>query len=101
MQTSMCRTARILRTVCFLTLVMTFLTTSASAQVNSWISPTSGNWDQASSWSLGVVPGSSQSVLITNQFWKAVAINPSTPVNFPGSMTVNIVTISGAWDTQI
>ncbi|HUR46472.1 MAG TPA: hypothetical protein VMZ27_11400 [Candidatus Saccharimonadales bacterium] len=60
----------------------------------------SGNWEQAASWSLGVRPGSSQSVMITNQLWKAVAINPSTPVNFPGSMTVNSLTIRGAWDTQ-
>ena len=68
--------------------------------MNSWISPTSGNWDEASSWSLGTLPGSSQSILITNQFWKAVAINPSTPVNFPGSMTVYQPHISGAWNTQ-
>jgi len=74
--------------------------TSVSAQVNSWINPASGNWDQALNWSLGVLPDSSQSVLITNSVWKAVAINSSTPINFPGSMTVSNLTIRGAWDKE-
>jgi hypothetical protein len=39
-------------------------------------------------------------VQITNSNWKAVAINPSTPVNFPDSMTVGSLTIRGAWDTE-
>jgi hypothetical protein len=39
-------------------------------------------------------------VQITNSGWKAVAINPSTPVNFPDSMTVTNLTIRGAWDTE-
>lgn len=68
---------------------------TAGAQVNSWINPTSGNWDDTSSWSLGVLPNSSQPVMITNSGFKAVAINPSTPVNFPGSMTVSSLTIQG------
>src|SRR5205823_1926757 len=51
-------------------------------------------------WSLGVLPGSSQSVMITNSGWKAVAINPSTPINFPDSMTVGSLTIRGAFDTK-
>src|SRR4051812_41684545 len=88
------------RAVCVGVSVVAFISTSASAQVNSWINPSSGNWDQASSWSLSTLPNSSQEVMITNQFWKAVAINPSTPINFPGSMTVNSLTIRGAWDTQ-
>ncbi len=69
---------------------------TAGAQINSWIKPSSGSWDDASSWSLGVLPDSSQSVMITNSVWKAVAINPSTPINFPGSMTVSNLTILGA-----
>ncbi len=94
-----CRSTGIERALCFVALAMAFGWTSTSAQVNSWIT-TSGNWDQPSSWSLGVLPGSSQSVLITNSGWKAVAINPSTPVNFPDSMTVGSLTIRGAWDTE-
>src|SRR5438067_2407632 len=84
-----------------LVLLMPGLVSIASAQViNSWTKATSGNWDQASSWSLGVLPNSSQAVMITNSGWKAVAINPSTPVNFPGSMTVSNLTVRGAWDTE-
>lgn len=79
---------------------MAFTSISVSAQVNSWINPASGNWDDASSWSLGVLPNSSQSVLITNTGWKAVAINPSTPVNFPDSMTVSNLTIQGSTNTE-
>src|SRR5438874_6588542 len=99
MRTPICRTAVMGRALGFVASVMAFISTSVSAQVNSWINPASGNWDQASSWSLGVLPGSSQSVLITNSGWKAVAINPSTPTNFPDSMTVGSLTIRGAWDT--
>src|SRR6059036_1130274 len=100
MKTSICRTAGIGCALCFVASVMALTSTSVSAQVNSWITPTSGNWDQASSWSLGVLPGSSQSVMITNSGWKAVAINPSTPVNFPASMTVSNLTIRGATNTE-
>jgi hypothetical protein len=68
--------------------------------INAWTKPTSGNWDDPSAWSQGVLPSSSQTVLITNSGWKAVAINSSTPVNFPGSMTVSNLTIRGASDTR-
>src|SRR5438309_986730 len=100
MRTPTARTAGMGRAVCFVASVMAFTSASVSAQVNSWINPTSGNWDQASSWSLGVLPASSQSVMITNSLWKAVAINPSTPINFPGSMTVSNLTIRGATNTE-
>ncbi|MBW8863647.1 MAG: hypothetical protein JF609_01755 [Verrucomicrobia bacterium] len=83
---------------CFIALAMAFTSTSVSAQVNSWTNPTNGDWDQATNWSLGVLPDGSQSVLITNSPSKSVAINPSTPTNFPGSMTVSNLTISGAGD---
>src|SRR5438105_8852717 len=99
MQTPIPRTAGMGRALCFVAAVVAF-TSTVSAQVNSWINPTSGNWDQASSWSLGVLPTSSQSVMITNSGWKAVAINPSTPVNFPDSMTVSNLTIRGATNTE-
>src|SRR6185437_11656461 len=86
-------------TLCFAGLVMEFICTPASAQVNSWTAA-SGNWDQPSNWSLGILPNSSQSIMITNSGWKAVAINPSTPINFPDSMTVNSLTIQGATNTE-
>src|SRR6266478_5888713 len=100
MRTPICRTAAMGRALCFVASVMAFTSTCVLAQVNSWINPTSGNWDQASSWSLGVLPGSSQPVMITNSGWKTVAVNPSTPVNFPDSMTVSNLTIRGASDTE-
>jgi hypothetical protein len=73
---------------------------SSSGPVNSWIKLSSGNWDDASSWSLGVLPNSSQTVLIANTNWKAVAINPSTPGNFPASMTVSNLFIEGSTNTE-
>jgi hypothetical protein len=86
--------------LCFVASVMALTSTSVSAQVNSWINPTSGNWDDPSSWLLGALPGSSQSVMITNSDWKAVAINPSTPINFPDSMIVSNLTILGSTNTE-
>jgi hypothetical protein len=79
----------------FAALAMAFAT-AASAQVNSWINPVSGNWDQVTNWSQGVLPNSSQSVMITNVGFKAVAINPSTAINFSNSMTVSNLTLRGA-----
>ena len=73
---------------------------SSSGPVNSWINLSSGNWDDASSWSLSALPNSSQSVLIANTNWKAVAINPSTPGNYPASMTVSNLFIEGSTNTQ-
>ena len=95
------RAAGLGRTQCFVASVVALASASVSAQVvNSWISPESGNWDGPGNWSLGVRPNSSQSVQITNSNWKAVAINPSTPVNFPDSMTVGSLKIRGAADTE-
>src|SRR5215831_14925138 len=88
------------RGLCWTVLTVALSSASTSAQVNSWISPESGNWDGPGSWSLGILPNSSQSVQITNSGWKAVAINPTTPVAFPDSMTVGSLTIRGAWDTE-
>ena len=85
----------------FLTFLLSLVTVSGqTGGTNSWIKPSSGNWDDPSVWSLGVLPNSSQSVLIANSGWKAVAVNQSTPINFPNSMTVNSLTIRGAWDTM-
>jgi hypothetical protein len=82
------------RAVCIVASVLAFTSTSVWAQINSWINPASGNWQDATSWSLGVLPNSSQSVMITNSGFKAVAIQSSTPVDFPGSMSVSNLTIA-------
>lgn len=94
------RPAGLTRTFYFAAFVLAFTSTITQAEVNSWTNSSSGNWDDASAWSLGVLPESSQSVMITNSGWKAVSINPSTPADFPESMTISDLTIRGAWDTE-
>src|SRR3954462_2707091 len=61
---------------------------AAMADVNSWIKPTSGNWEESASWSLGVLPDATQSIDLSNPGWKAVAIGSQTARDFPQSMTV-------------
>lgn len=69
--------------------------TAVRAQANNWASPVSGDWEVATNWSAGL-PNSNQSeVRITNANSKAVAIQPSTPINFPGSMTVQNLRVGG------
>jgi len=72
---------------------------SSSGPVNSWTNSASGNWASAN-WSLGILPNSSQTVLIANPGSKTVSINATTPVDFPGSMTVSNLFIEGATNTQ-
>ena len=100
MEPTIYRKAKMGRTLYLVASAITFTSTFASAQTNSWTNPASGKWEDATSWSLGVLPDSSQSVMITNSGFKAVAINPSTPVNFPGSMTVSALTIQGSTNTE-
>lgn len=66
---------------------------SAWAQVNSWTNPVSAPWE-GMNWSLGVLPDSAQSIMITNAGYKAVGISPSTRANYPNSMTVSNLTVS-------
>lgn len=73
--------------------VMAFTSTSVFAQTNSWISATSGNW-QDPNWSLGVRPGPGQDIQLTNAGFKAVAIQSSTASSFPQTLAVNSVTIA-------
>ena len=55
---------------------------------NSWVLPASGDWHVPANWSLGILPDSSQSVLIDAPGWKAVNISPLTSAYYPGSLTV-------------
>src|SRR5438067_2521943 len=75
-----------------LAVLLTLAAMNSRAEVNNWTKTNSGNWEE-SAWSLGVLPNSTQSVAITNSGFKAVAINPATTVNYPGSLTVNDFTI--------
>jgi hypothetical protein len=90
-----------IRTLFVVALLAAFAQTPTFAQVNSWTNATSSNWDQTTNWSLGVLPNSSQSVMIANAGFKAVAINPSTPINFTGTMTVSNLTIRGGVNTLL
>lgn len=76
------------RALCLVALAMAFCSNSVLAQVNSWISPTSGNWENQASWSLGVLPNARQSVALTNAGWKALAVDPNTAQDFPQSMQI-------------
>src|SRR5438105_1692621 len=65
---------------------------------NSWTNTTSGNWED-SHWSLGVLPGAGQSILVTNQGWKAIAIGPATAQNFSQTLNPYSVTLSSPTDS--
>ena len=69
--------------------------TAAHAQFNDWIRPVSGDWDEATNWSAGLPNSNQVEVRITNANSKAVAIQPSTPANFPNSMTVQNLRVGG------
>ena len=68
------------------------------AQVNSWMKPTSGSWEEPQ-WSYGVLPGDGQSVAINNAGWKAVQITGNTVANYPQSLTMRDLTISSPVDS--
>jgi hypothetical protein len=66
--------------------------------VNIWTNPISGNWEDLK-WSLGVRPASGQTIIITNQGWKAVAIGSNTVQNFPETLSVSNVVLGGYTDS--
>jgi len=70
------------------------LTPSSNAQTNSWTSATSGNWEDTNSWSLGQLPGSGQTILLTNAGFKAVQIRQNTAAKFSQTLAVDSLTIS-------
>ena len=74
--------------LCCVAWVMVLCSSSVLGQVNSWISPTSGNWEDQGSWSLGELPNATQSVALTNAGFKALAVGPNTAQNFPQSMQI-------------
>jgi hypothetical protein len=88
------------------------LAISASAQtLNSWANPTNDTfkWETGSDWSLGVPPSVGQSIMITNRIvttglngnrQKTIKIDATTASSFPGTMTVNDLTVSAPGATQ-
>jgi hypothetical protein len=67
--------------------------TTVQAQINSWTNSASGNWED-SYWSLGVLPGTNQTILFTNQGIKTLTIGTKTVQNFPDTLSVDSITIS-------
>src|SRR5947209_4807877 len=61
-------------------------------QTNYWTNSVSSPWETPA-WSLGYLPGTNQSVFITNA-WQAVAIAPSTVSSHPESLQVDQLTIA-------
>jgi len=80
---------RMKRAIGLCSLMFLLMSASSRAQVNSWIKPTSGDWQEQTSWSLRILPDSLQSVSITNACEKTVTINTATAQNFPQSLAVN------------
>src|SRR5438876_739717 len=70
-----------------------------AATTNSWIKPGSGDWQDQTAWSLGVLPAQDQTIMLTNQGWKAIAIWPSTVQNFSETLNVSSVILGGYTDS--
>jgi hypothetical protein len=71
---------------------------AAHAQTNSWTNSVSGNWQDAY-WSLGQLPGTNQTILFTNEGLNVLTIGPDTAQNFPETMSVDSVVVSGPADS--
>ncbi len=66
------------------------------AQVNSYTNTAGGKWETPANWSLDLSPTNTQSIFITNAANKTVTIDSTTSSNFPSTMTVNSLTLSGS-----
>src|SRR5665213_755566 len=67
---------------------------SVGAQ-NSWTNPSSGDWTDASSWSLKVSPSSAQTVFLTNAGARTIVIDGPTAQSNPASLTVYDAYVGG------
>ncbi len=77
-----------------------FTIPDANAQTNSWINSTAGFWQDATSWSLGLPPDSTQSMLITNAGNKTVFMDSSTASGYSNTMTVSDLILAGQDGSQ-
>ena len=83
---------------CTAIMLFTISALNVFADANSWLKPTSGNWEEPQ-WSQGILPNYGHAVMITNAGWKAVQIAPSTAQNFPDSLTVYSITVASPVDS--
>lgn len=63
-------------------------------QINSWQSQLGGDWHDVNSWSAGILPGTNQSILITNAGTKTVRMGPQTTANYRDTLHAESVTVS-------
>src|SRR5882724_9183563 len=70
----------------------------ADTLINAWTNPISGNWEDLK-WSLGIRPGSGQTIMLTNQGWKAIAIGPNSVQNFSQTLNVSNAILGGYTDS--
>jgi T5SS/PEP-CTERM-associated repeat protein len=68
---------------------------SAQGTTNSWITTSSGSWEQAADWSLGLPSTTNAAVLITNTVSKTITVSSNTFAAAPGSVTNFGVQFSG------
>jgi uncharacterized repeat protein (TIGR03803 family)/T5SS/PEP-CTERM-associated repeat protein len=67
-----------------------------SALLNSWTNAASSKWETATNWLLGKAPSVSDGAdFVTNANTKTVTIDATTAASYPGTMTVNNLTLSG------
>jgi len=62
-------------------------------ETNAWTTTGNGYWEDAY-WSLGVLPGPDQAILLTNAGWKVLSIGTSTVQNDPHTLNVGSITVS-------
>ena len=84
-------------------LISAVFVSTAHAQANSWTNLTAGTfkWETGSNWSLGAPPSAGQEITITNRAvaaphenrQKTIEIDSTTASSFPGTMTVNNLTV--------
>jgi len=77
-------------------------TTHAALTTNNWIDPSSGKWETAGNWSLGV-PSSSQSILIITNgslSGKLITIDSNTVSVALSSLTISNLLLSGPLSTN-
>jgi hypothetical protein len=77
-----------------------FTIPNANAQTNSWINSSDGFWQDPTSWSLGLPPDSTQSMLITNAGNKTVFVDSSTASGYSNTMTVSDLILAGQAGSQ-